>query len=69
MKRLYLDDKLVPGLADNINALFNYLDRLSEKEKQSLSQKVHRLAVLNYSWDMITRRYLDIENERQNDER
>ncbi len=60
IKNLILDEHLVPGLADNIKALFGYLEETTAEERARLAQRAHQLAVEHFSWDKIAENYLKL---------
>ena len=59
IRHLPLDECLVPNLANNINALFDYQKTLTEKERAHLAQRAHQLAEKYFSWDKIAKNYLE----------
>jgi len=58
IKHLILDENLVPNLANNITALLDYQENLTETERVHLAQKAHHLAEKHFSWDEIAKKYL-----------
>ena len=58
IRHLTLDENLVPNLANNITALLDYQENLTEKERAHLAQKAHQLAKRHFSWDEIAKKYL-----------
>ena len=62
IKRLTLDENLIPGLADNINTVLTYLEGIPEDERVDLARKAHKLAEEHFSWDNIAKHYLGLLN-------
>ena len=58
LKRLDLDDKLVPNLANNITVFLNYFSYMRDAERQLIRQRCARLAEENFSWDSIVERII-----------
>lgn len=58
VNKLPLDENLVLGLANNITAILNYLDTITEDKRTDLARRTSQLVADTFSWDTIARRYL-----------
>lgn len=58
LKRLDLDEMLVPNLANNITVLFDYFSEMSDNERADIRQRCARLAEENFSWASIAERFV-----------
>ncbi len=58
LKRLDLDDMLVPNLANNITVFLDYFSHMSDDERDDIRQRCARLAEENFSWASIAERFV-----------
>ena len=58
LKRLDLDEMLVPNLANNITVFLEYFSHMSDDERANIRQHCARLAKENFSWASIAERFL-----------
>ncbi len=58
LRRLDLDDRLIPNLANNLTVFLNYFSQMSDDERQIIRQRCTRLARENFSWATITEKFI-----------
>jgi glycosyltransferase involved in cell wall biosynthesis len=58
LRRLDLDDRLIPNLANNLTVFLNYFSQMSDDERQIIRQRCNRLARENFSWAAITEKFI-----------
>ena len=58
LKRIDLDDMLVPNLANNITVFLDYFSKMSNDERQLIRQSCARLAEENFSWASIVEKFI-----------
>jgi len=58
LKRLDLDEMLVPNLTNNITVFLDYFSHMSDDERADIRQRCAQLAEENFSWASIAERFV-----------